>query len=314
MVRKLVFGEFFAGSCRLSRAMRKKGFDVFSVERNRSAVEANYIDEDRLVLVDVRVFSAASLPRMDCAHFSPTCTSTTRLRRADLCGHAPRSEANGWWGDEDDPPATDFNAYVKWICDVIDDQRSRPGNSHFVFTVEQPANGNYPKALFDRLKRPVRHQQGCGATELQISFCHFLSGFVEEACGHDELAFCTKPTLVFTNGAGFIHAWGNGRSLCGWSTPAMRERGFGQCYPCEFIGLHSKKGGGVAQAAKGAAGRASGFPYEFVIVFANLMSQCVAEHRREAETYARSDQTVTPSAELHSVEAFCRMAGNWERR
>ena len=41
-LRRLVFGEFFAGCCRKSRAMRAKGCDVFSIEINRAAVEGDY--------------------------------------------------------------------------------------------------------------------------------------------------------------------------------------------------------------------------------------------------------------------------------
>ena len=147
-----------------------------------------------------------------------------------------------------------------------------------------------------------------------ISYCHFLTGLFEEVCGDDLPAFCCKPTINWTNAPSFIHAWGDGRMFCGWASQAMRARGLGHCFPCEWIGQHEKNGGGVAQAARGAAGRASAFPYEYAMSYAQLMSQSVGERRRETETYARSDQTITQRAELHSVEAFCRTAGNWERR
>ena len=45
----------------------------------------------------------------------------------------------------------------------------RKGNEGFVFTVEQPDGGTYPEELIKRLTGDVKHQQGCGATEVRVS-------------------------------------------------------------------------------------------------------------------------------------------------
>ena len=73
--------------------------------------------------MDVRDINPATLPRMDAAHFSPPCTSTTRLRRQDLCGHKPRGPDNETWGDEDDEASAAFNEYLDLIIRIIKEPR-----------------------------------------------------------------------------------------------------------------------------------------------------------------------------------------------
>ena len=314
VLRPLVFGEFFAGSCRLSRAMRQKGCDVFSIEINSAAVEGSYCDDPSLIVMDMRKINPATLPRMDAAHFSPPCTSTTRLRRKDLCGHEPRGPDNEWWGDEDDEKSTDLNEYLDLIIRIIKDQRSRPGNADFVFTVEQPAGGNYPESLMAELTRPESHRQGCGATRLELCYCHFLGGLFELEADREPPDFCCKPTFIWTNARSLQDAWSQGQMFCAIPSLALSARGLPRCHPCEWSGRHLKKGS--VRNAEGTArttGRAASFPFEFVLAYSQLMMQTIGVRRCEVETYARSDQTVVASKEEHSVAAFCHNTRRWQQ-
>ena len=315
VVRKLVFGEFFAGCCRKTMAMRGKGWDVFSIELNQDVVEGDMRDSERLIVADVLQINPATLPRCDLIHFSPPCTSTTRLRRADLCGHGPRSEENDWYGEEDDEVASLFNDYMNLILRIIADQSSRKGNEHFRYTVEQPARGNYPKHLIERLEAPVHHRAGCGATRLEITYCKFLSGFYA-LFGAPSQMVCLKPTCIWTNCPSLIAAWGQGQCYCGFPTDARPE-----CSPCQWFGKHNQQPGGdsgsrggVCSAPDDGAGRGAEFPIEYCAAYSRLVEQDIGVRRGEPETYAPSDQKQAGTEQNNSVRAFCAWAKQHFRR
>ena len=120
--------------------------------------------------------------------------------------------------------------------------------------------------------------------------------------------FCCKPTYLWTNAPQLIAAWGEGRMFCSFPSAALCARGLPRCHPCAWHGRHAENGSvRAADETARTAGRAASFPMEFVQTYAQLMMQAVGVRRGEPETYARSDQTVAPTEEEHSVAAFCRL-------
>ena len=56
-------------------------------DSNQGAAAAVDAPPGRLVAKDFHELNPTDLPRLDCAHFSPDCTSNSRLRRNDLTGY-----------------------------------------------------------------------------------------------------------------------------------------------------------------------------------------------------------------------------------
>ena len=165
------------------------------------------------------------------------CTSNSGLRRNDLTGFESRSAENDWLGDDNDAKAHDFNRCIMKIIEIIRDQLDRPGNEAFCFTIEQPAGGRYPLNHFAILKSS-RASGGCEAKEVQISFCRFLSGYIETVCEEEAAAFSHKPTLLWTNCDLLIQMCSKGLHKCGRPTHDAP-----MASPCQHHMEHTKAGG-----------------------------------------------------------------------
>ena len=313
--RDLVFIEFFAGSARLSRALFEQGgWDGASVESKASAGEATddcekYYESDKLVLVDFLELNPASLPRCDYCHFSPDCASNSTLRRHDLPGgYERRGPQNGGYGSEEDEKAKLFNLCMDKIIAVIKDQRSRAGNGHFVFTVEQPDNGDYPGRWIEELENSVGTRAGCGATRLPLSFCKFRSGLFEKLHSLDSPPLCNKPTIFWSNCELLISELATGRSRCGRpgclfqaKHGASQKVQLPRAGRCRFHGEHMEQGdGGVRSDRKGTRP----FPWDLAHYLATTMEDALCERRFEPETYAVSDRRTTPTEATHSIKAL----------
>ena len=193
--RKLRAGEFMSGSSRLAKKLIQYGADVLCVEREVDAPEydgkslvrphgpsapgtqaaamreasmsASHAPAKAYLEVcqcrDLRPFE---LPTLDYAHFSPQCTSVS-----NAAGDAhKREEDDGFLGS--DECCREYNRDLAWIIDVIHDQKRRPGNESFKYTIEAPFGVARKVPHFKWIEVPVE-DGGLGAVRLVLSYCMF---------------------------------------------------------------------------------------------------------------------------------------------
>ena len=115
-----------------------------------------------------RDISIQSLPTLAALHFSPNCTSTTKMARASH----PRREEHGYVGVNSSEAAKDWDLDVDYFSRLIKDQRSRvDGRGKVGFTLEQPVTERARKHHhIITLELPCENG-GCGAKRYTVDIC-----------------------------------------------------------------------------------------------------------------------------------------------
>ena len=112
-----------------------------------------------------RDISIQSLPTLAAIHFSPNCTSTTKMARASH----PRREQHGYVGVNSSEAAKEWDLDVKYLERVILDQRER--GHQIGFTLEQPSTPVAREHQHIKSLEVPSANGGCGAKRCTVDIC-----------------------------------------------------------------------------------------------------------------------------------------------
>ena len=249
VMRKLRCIEWFAGSGRLSFALRQQhGWHAVIHDRNADAVEwvqhgeqadASTFRADEFESVDRTSFFRE--PPFDYWHFSIDCRSFTRLGWAGQ----GRNEENAFLGVL--PSCQEGNRMLNKSLDMIGDQLDR--NPKFLFSIENPDGGRMKdhKMIAAKLEAP-REDGGLGAMRCLVDYCWFWDGGVAE---HEDADESNRPfkkrTILWTNSPALIHELGAHSPSAGLFSRYLCERNM----PCPCYGPdgHRAVNGSTSTAA-----------------------------------------------------------------
>ena len=184
--------------------------------------------------------------RLDYAHFSPDCSSFSKLARH--C-HG-RKVTNAYMGTS--AACQEGNKMLKKVCYTIEDQLDQ--NPNFIFTVENPDGNMQNQPLVKALLEESTAGGGVGATKCIIDYCWFTEG---------ETRF-RKRTHFWTNSKELIREFGPEnapRFMCTRQSPC----------PCFGPGGH--------KPVQGNSPEATPFPPHLCEVIARLLSRELAAQR-----------------------------------
>ena len=171
------------GSGRLAKAARRRGFRMLTLDRDAEAPEfdAVLLPREEHWVRSLRDVPPEELPTLDYVHFSPNCASTSPL----AASKHRRMDHNDYQGVS--AACKEWNQDMMHFCCMIKHQRSRPGNAHCAFTLEQPVGkARLTPAIQFVLEQPVR-DGGLGAVRCTLDMCRH---------GGD----CCKPTDFWVGG------------------------------------------------------------------------------------------------------------------
>ena len=236
--------ELFAGTGRLSKALRAAGCEVTLHERYGERIEwhPHGLPEASTPLFeyDLREIDQSRLPVYDFIHASPECSSYSGMAQSKH----QREERNGYRGVT--PEARQANVVLGKLVSILQNQLER--NPKLIFTIENPwnpAGGMHKQEIMTTIV-----EQQLGATRCLITYCMFKPGV-------------KKPTLIWTNCKELAMTLGSGQFYCGG------EDGHGhKCSHARLTGKHPEGIRGMGDQVRSAA-----FPQAFV----QTLARCVVK-------------------------------------
>jgi hypothetical protein len=241
VMRQLRSIEFFAGSARLSFALRQQHKWRAAIhDWDKDAVEWEEHGESYIANKAARLFRSEDFVKeittalingeaaYDYLHFSIDCRSFSTL---GFAGQG-RNETNDFLGEH--PQCHDGNKMFAKTLTLIETQLER--NPHLLFTIEQPFTGKLKDHHRVRSQLELSPADGgLGATRCVVDYCWFHDRA-------DQPPF-RKRTIIWTNSPALIHELGEhqppaatSRYLCERSTP------------CPYYRSHRSVQGNTAEA------------------------------------------------------------------
>ena len=249
--RKLRGVELGCGTARLAKAAMQRGFDMYTLDQDEEAPEYDELvvrDSDRHWVMKLRDLRVEELPTLDYLHFSPKCVSTTLL----AAPKHQRTAATDYQGTTTE--CVEWNADMMHFYAIVQQQRSRPGNSHCAFSLEQPVGLARSTLAIKLFEQPIA-SGGLGAVRCTFDVCK-LGGE------------CKKPTDLWVGGLpGLVHAIGTSQDP---SLPPLKWR-CSRSSPCRHYPNHRE--------VRGNTKCTTAFPHELCAFLLALVENDLSPHR-----------------------------------
>lgn len=218
--------EFFAGTGRLTFALRRCGWDCVIHDWDKGAVEWEEHKVNPMTpglefwakdFLDLHHRLMQQYPS-DYVHLSIDCRSFSMLAQSK---HARRPE-NQFLGVTEE--SQDGNKYLSRAIDFIKSGLNE--NPHMIFTLESPATGKMKDHPFIPIVEAPRRDGGLGATRCEVHYCWFMDSsqrdVLSPAGSSRENNPFRKPTYFWTNSKELIREFGTSdepRFVCNEQTP-----------------------------------------------------------------------------------------------